>query len=121
MKFISTKAHGVLDYLMGALLLALPFLLDYNISAPESIVLFTCGALMLLMAMITQYEPGIFRVLPMPLHLTADILAGGILALSPVLFDFGQVSHLPHTVVGIFEVVAAFLTTTVAGPSDRRA
>lgn len=82
MKFISTKAHGVLDYLMGALLLAL---------------------------------------LPMPLHLTADILAGGILALSPVLFDFGQVSHLPHTVVGIFEVVAAFLTTTVAEPSDRRA
>ena len=119
MKFISTKTHGFLDYVMGMLLIILPFLLHLGLSEPESIVLFVVGALMVLMAVMTRYELGVIRVIPMPAHLLADIMTGAILLFSPWLFGFAEKIYLPHLLLGVLEVLAALMTATVAGPSAK--
>lgn len=74
MKIISTKIHGILDYVMGTILLLMPALLGLDRAAIESMLFYSCGTLMLLMALLTQYEPGIFKLVPVPVHLTIDIL-----------------------------------------------
>jgi len=119
MKFISTKAHGVLDYTMGLLLILLPFLMHFEISNPESTVLFVLGGVMVLMALLTRYELGLLRVMPMPIHLTGDIIAGGLLVFSPWLFNFYERVYLPHLTLGVLEIVAALIMQTIAGPTQR--
>jgi len=119
MKFISTKTHGILDYTIGLLLILLPFLMQFEISNPESTVLFVLGAIMLMMALLTQYELGLIRLVPMPLHLTGDIIAGGLLTFSPWLFNFYERVYVPHLIIGILEIIAALMTYTIAGPTQR--
>jgi len=118
MKFISTKTHGFMDYVMGLLLIILPYIMHLDPAAPESIVLFVIGAMMLVMAIMTRYELGVIRIVSMPTHLLLDILAGAVLAFSPWLFDFNERIYLPHLLLGIMEISAALMTQTIAGPAQ---
>ena len=114
-QFISTRVHGVLDYLMGILLIALPFLpgfprLESSPSATWIPVALGIGALVY--SLVTNYELGALRLLPMPVHLAFDFLSGALLAASPWLFGFHHQVHLPHLVLGLFEIGAALFTST---------
>ena len=60
----------------------------------------------------TDYELGVMRVIPMPVHLGIDIASGALLALSPWLFGFADRVFWPHLVVGIFEIGAGLTTRT---------
>ena len=115
MTFIPTKIHGFLDYGTGILLMLLSPILNYRFSASESIILFTCAGLVLINAIITRFELGVFRVISVRAHLTADILAGAFLVTSPVLFKFSESVAVPHTLLGLVITVAAYFTKTVTG------
>lgn len=110
MKIIDSKTHGYLDYIMGILLIMLPFLVDSGTQEPESIVLFVLGAAMLLLSLATNYELGAIRVIPMSVHLTMDVLSGILLAGSPWLFGFADRVFLPHLVLGLLEIGAGLMT-----------
>lgn len=110
MKFITTKIHGYLDYIVGILLIALPWFMDLDISVTPARVLIIMGLLALVYSILTKYELGVVKVIPMRFHLGLDLLSGLVLALSPWLFGFSGEIYLPHLVVGIFEILAALLT-----------
>ena len=113
MRFISTKFHGYLDYIMGALLIAAPWLLDFAAGGAETWVPVVLGAGVILYSLMTDYELGAFKALPMPTHLWLDGLGGALLAVSPWLFGFADYIWAPHLILGVLEMGAALMTETV--------
>ena len=115
MKIISTKTHGVLDYLVGILLILAPWLFNFDNGGPAQWVPVVIGLMVLLMAIFTNFEPGLVKSIPMPFHLTMDVLAGIFLAISPWLFGFDDVVYLPHLLVGLFIIFTGFTTRRQPG------
>lgn len=120
MRFISTRVHGILDYSMGLLLIAAPYLLGFARGGPEQWVPIILGASAVVYSLLTKYELGVLRLIPMPLHLTLDAASGVLLAASPWLFGFADRVYLPHLVLGLFEIAASLLTRTTPGTARLR-
>lgn len=112
MRFIPTRVHGVLDYLVGALLIAAPWILNFNRGGAETWVPVILGVGALLYSLLTNYELGVLRRIPMGTHLSLDAGSGLLLAVSPWLFGFSTFVFWPHLILGIFEIVAALTTKT---------
>jgi hypothetical protein len=62
------------------------------------------------MNMVTDYEPALARIVPVPVHLGIDAAGGLLLAVSPWLFGFSDRIYLPHVALGLAEVVLALVT-----------
>ncbi|WP_247236631.1 SPW repeat protein [Telluribacter sp. SYSU D00476] len=110
MRFISTKAHGALDYLTGILLIASPWLFGFNLGDEAQWVAIISGAALLLLSVMTDYEMGVMKNIKMSTHLTMDVLMGVFLAASPWLFGFADYVYLPHLIIGIMEIGAGLMT-----------
>lgn len=116
MKFISTKVHGYLDYLSAIALFAAPYLFGFaEVGGAAVWVPWIIGAVILVQSLMTRYELGVVKVIPMSMHLMLDYGASLLLAASPWLFGFADESAnvwLPHLVVGLGYFVASLMTET---------
>ena len=112
MKIISTKTHGVLDYLMGVVLIASPWLFGFADGGAKMWVPIILGAGALVYSLMTNYEFGVVKTLSMKTHLTLDLLSGIFLAVSPWIFGFADTVYLPHLILGILEIGASLMTKT---------
>lgn len=110
MRFVSTRIHGIADWLMGVVLVALPWLLRLERGSPEGFIPLALGAAALVVTFFTDHELGVVRRIPMVGHLWVDGLAGALLLASPWLFGFADRVWLPHVALGLTELVAAFIT-----------
>jgi hypothetical protein len=117
---LSTRVHGYLDYLVGALLIAAPWILGFDRGGAESWVFVAAGAAALVYSLFTDYELGLVRRIQMPVHLWLDGISGILLAVSPWLFAFDETVRIPHVAAGVFEIVVALLTNTIPGYDRRR-
>ena len=115
MKVIPTKVHGVLDYLVGILLIASPWLFNFARGGAETWVPVVLGAGAIIYSLITNYELGAAKVISMRTHLGLDMASGAFLALSPWIFGFNEFVYLPHLILGLGEVAAAMMTDPVPG------
>ena len=116
---IGTKAHGVADYATSALLLAAPSVLRFQ-NRRSALLLRAAGGGVLATSLLTDYELGVARKLPMPAHLALDAATGALLAGSPWLLGLrGKHARewLPGLIVGVGEIAAAALTER--RPGDR--
>ena len=116
LRFIPTRVHGMLDYGVGALLIVAPYILGFADGTAAQWVPQLLGLVAIGGAMMTDYELGVLRVIPMPVHLMIDIGSGVLLALSPWLFGFSDRVLWPHLLLGIMEIGAGLMTRTV--PED---
>ena len=112
---ISTKTHGVLDYVVGIVLIAAPWIFGFATGGPAMWIPVIIGAMSLIYALVTDYELGLVALLPVKAHLAIDVIAGLFLAASPWLFGFAELVYLPHLIVGILMVGAGLFTQKVAG------
>jgi len=119
MRFVPTRVHGIIDWVMGLLLIALPWILGFARGGPESALPVAVGAAGLIVTFFTNHEYGVVRRIPMTAHLAVDGVAGAVLAASPWVFGFADVVWVPHVILGLTELAAAFVTET--SPADRRA
>jgi len=110
MRFIPTKIHGYLDYMMGVLLIAAPWLFDFAQGGAETWVPVILGAGAIIYSLMTNYELGATNAISMRTHLTLDLVSGILLAASPWLFGFADYVYAPHLVLGILEIGAALMT-----------
>lgn len=110
MRFISRKFHAVLDYVAGLLLIAAPWLFNFNEISDAKWVAISVGVLILVMSFFTDYEGGGAKSISMGTHLTMDVLAGLFLAASPWIFNFNDQVYLPHLLVGLLEMGAGLFT-----------
>ncbi|MFD2569699.1 SPW repeat protein [Spirosoma soli] len=113
MRFISTKVHGVLDYLAGALIIASPWLFGFADGSSAQWVPVVTGVVLLLLSICTDYEAGPVKAFSMSFHLSMDVLAGILLAASPWLFGFADDVYMPHVILGILEIGAGLMTEKV--------
>ena len=114
MRVIPTQAHAVLDYVTGGALIAAPRLLGLKDSTAGR-VLSLAGTTATASSMLTNYELGLVKVIPMRAHLPLDAAIGALVAASPWLFGFakeGTRHWLPHVIVGATEILAAATTKT---------
>ncbi len=123
MRFISTRAHGIIDYIVGAVLILAPFIFGFATGGAAMWVPILIGAAIIVYSLMTNYEMGVSSTIDMRTHLWLDVAAGIILAVSPWLFGFSELVWAPHLVVGLFVIGASLTThTEPAAParSERR-
>src|SRR4051812_29898338 len=91
MKIISTFAHGILDFGVVLVLVFLPNLFGFaGVGGGPVWIPRVIGVIALLQSLTTQYEFGLFKVVPMKMHLMADYVLAIFLAASPWLFGFAD-------------------------------
>jgi hypothetical protein len=110
MRIIPTRVHGVLDYLVGVFLILAPWGLSFWRNGAESWVPILLGGMAIIYSLLTNYELGPVKLISMRTHLRLDITSGMLLALSPWIFRFSDYVYIPHVVLGLTEVVLAFMT-----------
>lgn len=121
-RMIPTKAHGLVDMATGPALIAAPTLLRMNGNTGATIPPRVVGSAATLYSLLTDYELGLKRVVPMRAHLALDAVAGVALAAAPFLTGASKkgLRHwLPHALIGANEVFLA-LTTKEHPPRARR-
>jgi SPW repeat len=123
MRVIPTRVHGMLDYGIGVLLVASPWIFGF---AGESVTakwtFIVIGAAILVTSLMTNYELGVIHAVPMHIHLWADAAAGIVLALSPWIFgyagDAGANAWAPALLIGIVELGTAAISDPWPGRDD---
>jgi hypothetical protein len=118
MKILSTRTHGVLDYLVGILLIASPWIFNFARDGAETWVPVTLGAAAIVYSLLTNYEMGAFKTFSMRTHLNLDMLSGAFLAISPWIFGFNEYVFLPHLILGIVEIGVPLMTNPVPAHSE---
>lgn len=108
---INTRIHGILDYLVAIFLIIAPWLFDLLNSGIATWLPMAMGGVILVISMITAYEVGAARVIPMKTHLIIDLFIGAFLAASPWIFGFDEQIYLPHVIVGGGIFLIAILTS----------
>ena len=115
---IPTRVHGALDYLASGVNLAFPRLLDLHDAPWAALVPRIDGLAGAGYSLITDYELGALKVVPMPAHLALDAAKGVFMAASPWVFGFarnGTRYWLVHVLMGSADVLAAIATKTDLG------
>ena len=110
MRIISTRTHGVIDYLTGLLLIVAPWLFGFANGGAAQWVPILVGLAILGMSLMTDYELSIAKVIPMSVHLGADAATGLLLIASPWLFGFADQVRWPHVVIGLLELGVVLMT-----------
>lgn len=110
MRFLSTKVHGILDYTVGGFMAASPWILGFARGGAETKVPEAAGKAAVVYSLLTDYEWGVKKIIPMRQHLMLDLASGVLLAASPWLFGFAKKTYLPHLLMGLFEIGAALVT-----------
>jgi len=120
MRFIPTKFHAPLDYIVGAALIAAPWIFRFSEHTAATVVPIVLGIGLIAYSLFTNYELGLWKVAPMAVHNLIDIAAGSLLAASPWLFGFADNTAnvwVPHLVVGLAAVFLGLTTKQVGGYS----
>ena len=118
MRFIPTKLHAPLDYIVGAALIAAPWIFQFSEHTAATVVPIVLGIGLVANSLVTNYELGVWKVAPMAVHNVIDIVAGAVLAASPWLFGFGDEGAnvwVPHLVVGLAAVFLGLTTKQQGG------
>jgi hypothetical protein len=112
MKCITTKAHGILDYLFGIILIVSPWLWNETATGLNSLLPILTGIVILSTSIATDYEPSVLRIIPMPAHLWVDFLLGVFMAASPWIFGFESQVQTPHLIIGAYLILVSLVTQT---------
>jgi hypothetical protein len=110
MRFINTRVYGILVYLSGVFIILSPFLFGFADGGPAQNVTLLTGIIIIAMSVLTNFEFGVLKIIPMYIHLIMAALIGFFLIMSPWLFDFAYVILWPHLLFGFLGIVAALFT-----------
>jgi hypothetical protein len=117
MKLFSTQVHGVLDYMTVGTLLALPRGLRWD--RPVTLFITASALGSLVYSLLTRYELGIFKRLPMRQHLLLDAMSGAAFCAAPLLLKREDRDVKKAMLgLGLFELSAALLTDPQTGSEE---
>ncbi|MFC6101474.1 SPW repeat domain-containing protein [Olivibacter domesticus] len=109
-KLLPRTLHALLDYMAALLLLIAPWVFHFNHERPAIALSILFGVTILVMSLLTNYEGGIRKTIPMDVHLYADVFGGAFLALSPWLLFFSETTYVFHLSMGLGLVLSGLLT-----------
>jgi drug/metabolite transporter (DMT)-like permease len=123
MRFIPTRLHAPLDYIVGVALIAAPWIFQFSDVTAATVLSVVLGVGLIVYSLFTDYELGVWRTFPMSVHNLFDIAAGALLAASPWLFGFadeGANAWAPFVVVGLAAIFLGLTTKQRGGYSYRK-
>ena len=109
---ISLTLHSLLEPVIAALLIAAPFLFGFSDEGAPTAVAIVIGIAVLFVGMSTRWRLSLVKAIPVPVHLTIDLIVGALLIAAPFLFGFSD-DGAPTAfflVVGVGELLAALAT-----------
>lgn len=113
MAVFSTRTHGILDFVTAGTLVALPRMLGWHKSITSLMTNAAIGTLVY--SLITKYEFGIVKLLPMKGHLALDAMSGALFCGAPLLFPEEETDVKAILVgLGLFELTAATMTDSTS-------
>jgi len=111
MQLFSTRTHGILDFVSAGTLLVLPRMLGWSERVTRLLTNAALGTVGY--SLLTRYEFGLFKVLPMKAHLLLDGMSGAMLCAIPLMFADEETTVKAALVgLGLFEITAALTTET---------
>jgi uncharacterized membrane protein HdeD (DUF308 family) len=117
MRFLPTRVHGLIAYAWGVLLALSPFVLGFARDKTALWMAIAFGVVGILYSLLTDYELGAFKLLPMPVHLILDALAGAVLVVLSFALRLDSRASWIFLLFGLFAVAASLITRT--HPADR--
>jgi SPW repeat len=107
---VSLLAHGLLEYGVGALSIAAPFLFAFD-SDTATVVAILLGAGIVVLGFVTASPTGVSRSLPVASHVVLDYVASLFMIVSPFIFGFTDdtAATAYFVVIGV-----SFLLLTIA-------
>lgn len=123
MRFIPTRLHAPLDYIVGAVLIAAPWIFQFSDDGAATAISIVLGIGLIAYSLFTNYELGVWKVAPMAVHNLIDIVAGAVLAASPWIFgyaDEGTNYWLPFVVIGVAAIFLGLTTKQQGGYGYRK-
>jgi hypothetical protein len=121
MRIISTRVHGVIDYFLGIVLLYSPWIFNFPGEGIHRTIPVILGSLSIIYSLITNYESGMEKLLPMRAHLRLDLASGIVLASSPWIFGFYDAIYAPHLILGCIGIITAAMSDPIPGSKQRSA
>jgi hypothetical protein len=119
MRFLPTRVHGLLDYVVSAFVMLLPWLGGFARGGTETLVPVALGAASIVYSLFTDYELGVWRRLPMRMHLILDTAQASVLTFSPALFGFADIVNWPFPLIALAEL--GVVLTSRTEPARRHA
>jgi hypothetical protein len=113
MRILPTRLHAVLDYVLGAALIAFPYFGHFDQHGALAWGPVLVGGSLILYSLFTNYEYSVASLIPLKVHLLLD-LAGGIL-----LIGMASIWGPPPAawggllVLGLIEIGSSLMTQTV--------
>ena len=113
-KPISPRVHGMLDYMTAGFMFALPRALGWSKTSTR--LMDACAGAATVYSLMTRYELGLVKVLPMKAHLAMDAVSGaGLLGAAAVMEDEDPEVRCTIAGIGAWEIAASLMTRTT-GP-----
>ena len=110
-KPISTKAHGIIDYMTAGLLVTLPRALGWSRQVTHLLDAAACTTVAY--SVLTRYELGVVKALPMKVHLAIDAVQGGaMIGAAAFLEDEDPEVRATLAAIGTFELGVTLMTRT---------
>jgi len=114
MRFIPTAVHSIADYVVGLIVLGLPFYFGWSGVPRACFVLL--GIYAIVYSLLTDYEAGLFRLLPMRFHLLLDAIFGFAMLSLPYLTALPPVGRpIAYAIGGLALVLVAATRTRAPG------
>ena len=102
--------------MVGVILILAPTIFGFTeVGGPAVLIPQVLGAALIAYSLLTNYEWGIYTVLPMSYHLVVDTLAAIFLAASPWLFGFSDekaAAWIPHVAAGVAVILVVLVSQT---------
>ncbi len=110
MRLVNTKAQALVNYLLGVILIAAPWIFDFNAGGAVYGTLIFFAVVTWTETAFSRLEYAVIKIIPLKVHLYLDMLLGLFLAASPWLFGFSEEAFKPHLVFGLTQLVIAVIT-----------
>ena len=110
-RIITSRVHGLLDYMSAIVLILAPSVLEFNEVSPYAYWLSViAGVILILYSLMTDYDFSIGMLIPLKTHLVIDFSAGVLFILWPFIFDFTGLALAYYLVMGFGVLLVVGLT-----------
>jgi hypothetical protein len=118
---IPAFVHGLIEYVLGALLVAAPFVFSFDSDGATAVAI-VAGVVILIVAASTAMSTGLIKSIPVQAHVVLDYLLAVILIASPFIFSFtddGTATGF-FIILGIFHLLMTIATRFIREPKGPR-
>jgi hypothetical protein len=118
---IPAFVHGLIEYAVGALLVAAPFLFAFD-SDTATAVSIVAGVALLIIAASTAMSTGLIKSIPVPAHVILDYALAILLIASPFIFGFDDdgTATAFFIVLGVVHLLITIATRFLREEEPRR-